>query len=211
MNIHQIFQKDKQYPRQLIERMGAGAPASLYTSGNVDILLNSGLGLICSVSCPGSIVIQTFDAILDLRAKPMALIGGFHSPMERDCLDIWLHGSQPVIFCPAKSLRNLAMGKAARTALAEGQLLILTPFGDGVRRTTAAQALFRNDMVAALSDMIFVPYASSHGKTWAAVQKASRRHQTILSFDDEANYDLIEFGVKVFKNGQIESFFQQNL
>lgn len=203
MNIHQIFQKDKQYPRQLIERMGAIAPASLYTSGNPDILLNPKLGLICSVSCPGSIVMQTFDAIRDLRDQQMALIGGFHSPMERDCLDIWLHGSQPVIFCPARSLRNLPMGKAARTALAEGRLLISTPFGDGFRRTTAGQALFRNDLVAALADVIFVPHASSHGKTWAAVQKAFQRDQEVLSIEDGANKDLIKSGSKVFQKRQV--------
>ena len=84
----------------------------------------------------------------------MVLIGGFHSPMERDCLDLWLHGSQPVIFCPAKRLRNLAIGPAARKAPAESRLLLFSIFGDEIRRTTSAQAVLRNDVVAALSEII---------------------------------------------------------
>lgn len=209
MNIHQISQKDKPYPARLLERMGSSAPETIYASGNLDILLHSGMGLICSVSCPGSIVIQTFDAIRILRDKPITLIGGFHSPMERDCLDLWLHGSQPVIFCPARSLRNLPMGKTARTALAEGRLLILTPFGDDVRRTTASQAIFRNDLVAALADLIFIPHASKHGKTWITVDQAFKRNQSVLSFEDKANKDLIESGAMEFKNDQVENIIKK--
>jgi hypothetical protein len=48
---------------------------------------------------------------------------------------------RPVIICPARSLRNLRMGKAARKALSEGQLLVLSFFGDEIRRTTASQGM----------------------------------------------------------------------
>ncbi|MFC1856866.1 DNA-processing protein DprA [Thermodesulfobacteriota bacterium] len=207
MKIYQIDQKNKQYPAKLIERMGSSAPATIYASGDMGILQYPKIGLICSIRCSGSIIIRTFDAIRDLRDMHVAMIGGFHSPMERDCLDLWLNGTQPVIFCPAKSLHNLPMGKTARKALAINRLLILTPFGNDVRRTTSRQAIFRNDMVAALSDVLFVPHASNNGKTWTTVHKAFQRNQRILSFEDEANKNLIEFGAKSFQNDRIKNLF----
>ena len=71
----------------------------------------------------------------------MAVVGGFHSPMERECLDILLRGSQPVIMCAAKRLRGLRLGVAGRKAVREGRLLAISPFGDTVKRSTAAQAI----------------------------------------------------------------------
>ena len=50
--------------------------------GDAGILKHSSLGLICSVKCPGSVVIKTFDAIRELRNAGVVVIGGFHSPME---------------------------------------------------------------------------------------------------------------------------------
>ena len=205
MDIILISRQDKYFPTRLIERMGSNAPETVIASGNLDILKYPKIGLICSSRCPGSIIIRTFDAIRDLQDMHVVMIGGFHSPMERDCLDLWLNGTQPVIFCPAKSLHNLPMGKTARKALATNQLLILTPFGNDVRRTTSRQAIFRNDMVAALSDVLFVPHASNNGKTWTTVHKAFQRNQRILSFEDETNKNLIEFGAKVFQNDRIEN------
>lgn len=163
-----------------------------------------GIGLICSIQCPGSIIIKTFDVIRRLRDEKMVLIGGFHSPMERECLDILLRGSQPVILCPARSLRNLRMGKAARKALAEGRLLVLTVFDDEVRRSTASGAILRNDLVAALAGVVLVPHAAKNGKTWTTVLRALENGQKILTFADEANTDLIASGARAYRNSHID-------
>jgi len=204
MEVRQIWQNDKQYPVQLVRRMGDAAPPFITTAGNPDILKSPGIGLICSIQCPRSIVIKTFYVIRRLRDQMLVLIGGFHSPMEQECLDLLLRGSQPVILCPARSLRNLRMGKAARKALADGRLLALSCFGDEVRRTTSAQALLRNDVVAALSEAILVPHASKNGKTWATVRRALGSGQKVFTFEDEANSDLIRSGAGAYKDGHFD-------
>jgi predicted Rossmann fold nucleotide-binding protein DprA/Smf involved in DNA uptake len=132
------------------------------------------------------------------------MIGGFRSPMERECLDILLRGAQPVILCPAKSLRNLRMGKAAREALADGRLLVLTIFGDEVRRATSSSALLRNDCVAARAEAILVPHAAKNGKSWITIRRALENGQKILTFDDEANTDLIASGARTYRNNHID-------
>jgi hypothetical protein len=134
---------DSDYPASKLGRLPAAASRELYAMGDSGILHNSLIGLLCSIQCPGSIVIKTFDVIRKLRDHKVAMIGGFHSPMERECLDLLLRGAQPVILCPARSLRNLRMGKEARNAVSEGRLLVLSCFGDGVRRTTASQSILK--------------------------------------------------------------------
>lgn len=192
---------DRAYPAIRAERLPIAAPRMLYTLGDPGILQNPLLGLICSIQCPGSMVIKTFDLIRRLRDEKVVLIGGFHSPMERECLDLLLRGDQPVILCPAKRLGNLRMGRDARNALAEGRLLVLSFFGDEIRRSTAAHGLLRNDMVAALSNALLVPHASKNGKTWTTVRRALSYGQKVLTFEDEANTDLLASGARVTMDG----------
>ena len=196
MKAQRIEPGDTNYPQILVELLSDAAPQVLYLLGDPGILNNPLLGLICSIQCPGSIIIKTFDVIRRLRDEKVVMIGGFHSPMERECLDLLLRGAQPVILCPARSLRNLRMGKAVRKAIAEGRLLALSPFSDEVRRITSPQALIRNNMVTALAEAVFAPHASKNGKTWATVCKALESGQKVFTFDDEANSDLIVSGAK---------------
>jgi predicted Rossmann fold nucleotide-binding protein DprA/Smf involved in DNA uptake len=114
--------------------------------------------------------------------------------MEKECLDILLRGSQPVILCPAKRLHGLRMGRSARKALSDGRLLVLSIFGEDVRRATSREAVLRNDLVAALADTIFVPHAIKNGKAWATLHKAIGNGQRILTVEDEANSGLISLG-----------------
>ena len=161
------------------------------------------LGLICSIQCPGSIVIQTFDAMRELRDAGVVVIGGFHSPMERECLDILLRGSQPVVMCAARRLRGLRIGAAARKALKDGRLLVITPFGDQVKRTTAAQAVQRNELVAALADAVLVPYVTPGGKAEATARNILARGQPLFTFGNENNAHLIEAGARGYELGRV--------
>jgi len=152
--------EDTVYPPALKERLGDSAPPSLYSMGNLDILKHWRLGLLCSIRCPGSVILKTFDAIHELRDAGIVVVGGFHSPMERECLDLFLRGSQPVIVCPARSLIGLRIKEEGRHALKEGRLLVLSIFGPDIRRTTLVQTTARNEFVAAMADVLFIPHAS---------------------------------------------------
>lgn len=181
---------DSDYPAVLRDRLGDDAPTCLYAMGEPAILRHRLLGLICSIQCPGSIVIKTLDAARALRDEGVAVVGGFHSPMEKECLDILLRGDQPVILCLARGLASPRIGQQARRAVRDGRLLILSPFAETVRRTTAAQAVRRNHLVAALADAVWVPHAAPGGKTWATIRAALERRQPVFTFDDPFNHDL---------------------
>ena len=194
MEVRCIDQHDDRYPVRLLLQMKEAAPPSVFTIGNPEILNKPSVGLICSIQCPGSIIIKTFDLIRQLRDRRIVVCGGFHSPMEKECLDLLLRGTQPVILCPAKGPHHLVMNEGVHKALKEGRLLVLSCFGENVRRTIIEQARFRNRMVAAFCHTLLAPHASPNGKTRSVVRQALDSGQKVVTFEDEANADLIASG-----------------
>jgi predicted Rossmann fold nucleotide-binding protein DprA/Smf involved in DNA uptake len=161
-----LSSSDPRFPPQLAQYLGEMAPSRIASIGNLEILNSKPLALICSVKCPGNIILQTYDLAKQLREAGVPVIGGFHSPMERECLRILLRGSQPVIICPARGLKAMRISAEHKAALEEGRLLYLSPFSEKVRRATVDAAQFRNRFVAALAEHILVPYAAPASKTF---------------------------------------------
>ena len=190
---------DSNYPARLSDQRRAQDWRQIYGIGNRDILNRSWLGLICSIQCPGSVVIRTFDAIRELRDAGIVVAGGFHSPMERECLDFLLRGGQPVVVCPAKHPTLERLPIAWRSPLDSGRLLLLSPFAGDVRRTTAEHAQTRNEFVAAMSDSVFVPHASPVGQTKFLVVQLLKAGKTVVTISDESNADLMATGAVPFE------------
>src|SRR5205809_5885525 len=141
---------DPRYPAALQTHLGHSAPAAIEALGDLHILQRKSLALFCSVKCPGNLIVQTYDLAQKLRAAGVTVIGGFHSPMERECLRILLRSPHPVIACPARGLPK-RVPPEFRKALAQGRLLLLSSFADTVRRADAEAAQQRNRFVAALA------------------------------------------------------------
>ena len=206
--IARIEQCGNEYPAALRERLGDDAPSCLYAMGDVAILRHRLLGLVCSIQCPGSIVIKTLDVIRTLRDAGVMIVGGFHSPMEKECLDILLRGNQTVILCAAKGLVGLRIGQTPRQAVKDGRLPIVSHFAANVRRTTPVRAIQRNDLVAALADALWVPHAAPGGKVWMAIRRALARGQAVFTFESEENSDLMNSGAKPVEPREIISAFE---
>ena len=132
----------------------------------------------------------------------MALIGGFQSPMEKEFLDLLLRGSARVVVCPARSIENMRVPREWRTPIAEGRLLILSPFERSQHRPTAALAAQRNDFVAALATEIFVPYAAPGGKTESLARQQAAAGKAILTLDSPANANLLAIGARAVEDRQ---------
>src|SRR5438093_4671296 len=164
MTITQLQQDDSGYPPALHKYLGDRAPKTLTTLGNLDILQRKKLALFCSVKCPGTLILQTYDLACALRGAGITVIGGFHSPMEKECLALLLRGRQPVIICPARSIERLRLPTSWKALLAEDRLLLLSPFAEKLRRATADLARKRNEFVAALADAVFVAHAAPGSK-----------------------------------------------
>jgi predicted Rossmann fold nucleotide-binding protein DprA/Smf involved in DNA uptake len=99
-----------------------------------------------------------------------------------------------VILCAAKGVHGLRLGRDARRAVRENRLLVISPFDQNIRRTTAPQAAQRNDLVAALADVVWGPHAVPGGKTWTTIRHVLDRGQTVFTFADKENSELIKLG-----------------
>lgn len=208
MGVVYIEPDDEEYPAILQERLGDASPRCLSVLGDMAAIRNRLLGLVCSVQCPGSIVIKTFDAIRELRDASVVVAGGFHSPMEKECLEFLLRGDEPVVVCPAKGLARARLPASWRPAVNAGRLLILSPFPDNMRRITTAQAQARNEFVAALTSVVLIPHASRGGKAEAVARSVLKRSQPLFTFDDDENMDLLQLGARPYKIGEIKSFLK---
>ena len=164
--------------------------------GKLNHFPESTIGAVCSVACPGSIIIQTYDAIRELRDAGITVVGGFQSPMEKECLSVLLRGTQSVIVCPARSIDGMRVPPEWKEAVEQGRLLILSPFTKG-KRVTAALAEERNLFVATIADMLFVPHASPGGKVEKLCHRMQEMKKVVLTINDEANDNLLKPGLAV--------------
>ncbi len=171
MDITRIGNDDQRYPRAAMALLGDSAPERIFMLGNPEILGNPLLALFCSSQCPGSVILKTYDTVCALRDAGVAVISGFHSPMEKECLRLLLRGSQPIVICPARNIERMRVPSEWKDALAAGRLLILSPYESKHARITAETAQYRNRFVAALADRILIPHAAPGSKTEAFAQE----------------------------------------
>ena len=189
-----IQDANSRFPLEVRRRLRQGWPRSLASLGDLDTLRHARLGLICSIRCPGSIIIKTFDVIRELRDLGVAVIGGFHSPMEKECLDLLLRGTQPIVICPARSIESMRIPGELRKSVEEKRVLIISPFPKKARRVTKKNATIRNRFVAGLANKVFVPHAAPGGKTEALCREIVSWQKPLITFDDPSNKNLIEMG-----------------
>jgi predicted Rossmann fold nucleotide-binding protein DprA/Smf involved in DNA uptake len=166
-NIARLTPDSPRYPEGLRRFLAERAPSAIFARGNLEILDTPTLALFSSVRCPGNLILQTYDIARALRGLCVTVIGGFHTPMEKECLRLLLRGKSPVIICPARSIDRYRIPPDWRQPLADGRLLLLSSFTVGQRRPTADLAIARNELVAAIADEILVTFAAGCGKTEA--------------------------------------------
>jgi len=191
-----VKQSDDRYPNELRACLGDAAPDAIAAIGNLDMLRRPLLVLICSVQCPGSLVLKAYDAARELRDAGVAMAGGFHSPMEKECLALLLRGPQPVVVCPAKSIERMRIPRAWRQPLEEGRLLLLSPFPKTMRRMTKQSAVFRNRFMAALASHVLIVHASPGGKTEQLCKEAVSWGKPVYTLADDANAHLAALGAR---------------
>jgi predicted Rossmann fold nucleotide-binding protein DprA/Smf involved in DNA uptake len=195
VKINRLGIEDAGYPAGLKVNLGNRAPKTVTWSGELGVLESGTLALFCSVKCPGNLIRQTFDLAHKWRAAGVRVIGGFHSPMERECLRILLQSPHPVIVCPARGFPT-RVPPEFRKPLDDGRLLLLSMFADTVRRADEQTAQERNRYVAALAEKIFVAYAALGGKTEAFCREILAWKKPLLTLADAANENLLALGAE---------------
>ena len=201
--IQRITQKDTNYPTGLEQYLKTEAPETIWARGNIDLLpeqnttSNGDLwALFCSSKCPGEIILKAHDLAQRFKEIGIPTIGGYHSPVEQECLRVLLRGAQPILLCPARSIENMRLKSAWKDALSEERLLILSIFASHHRRSTAVLAHQRNAFVAALADKICIAHAAAGSKTLEFAQMIISWGKPVFTFDTPANKALFQLGTR---------------
>jgi predicted Rossmann fold nucleotide-binding protein DprA/Smf involved in DNA uptake len=165
MTMRTLRSADAAYPTQLHKRLGMQAPPRLTALGDLDLLNLPKTALFCSAKRPGDAILAAYDKAAVWRDSGQCVISGFHSPIEKECLQILFRGTQPVIICPARSLENMRVSAAWKAAMESERMLILSFFSPTHRRVTADLAARRNEMVSALADEARFAHIAPGGKS----------------------------------------------
>ncbi len=196
-----IGHSDSSYLLPLKEHLGKIAPKTIAGLGNLNVLENKPIAFFCSRKCPGNLILKTYDLAQSLREEGVTVVGGFHSPMEWECLTILLRGTQPVIVCPARSIKNMRIASEHKQAIKEGRLLFMSPFNENQHRISVKTSQFRNLFVAALSEQVFVAHAEPGGKTENLCRDILSWKKPIYTFNSDHNKNLIEMGAQPIGTG----------
>jgi len=164
MNPTALSLTDPDYPARLSERLGERTPRKLFALGSRAILAERKTGLFCSVRCPGDAILGAYDTARKLRDDGVTVVSGFHSPVEKECLRILLRGKQPIVKFLARSMMRIRIPAEQRRALESGRLLLLSPFEQRPRRPDKNSTAYRNELVAALADEVFIIHAAPGGE-----------------------------------------------
>jgi len=174
----------------------AGAWPRVWAIGNLQILEQALLGFFCSTKCPGEIILRTYDLARALREAGVSMIGGFHTPMEKECLALLLRGAQPMVICPARSIAQMRLPADWQQPMADSRLLILSPFEAKHRRPTVELTEQRNRFVAALSAHIFIAYAAPKSKTEALCLELLRQSKPVFALAHPAHDHILAAGAR---------------
>jgi predicted Rossmann fold nucleotide-binding protein DprA/Smf involved in DNA uptake len=177
------------YPPSLA-RLGSAAPQALSTLGNRELLREPVVALFCSVRAPGACVLAAYDLACGLRDAGVTVGGGFHSPLERECLSFLLRGDGRTVVCPARCLEGMRLPAAWRGPLAGGRMLLLSALPAGRRRATRGTCDARNELVAGLAAAAVILHATPGGRLSRLAGTLARGGRRVYCLDLPENDDL---------------------
>lgn len=186
MTLRALTNIDARYPARLRERLADSVPSKLAALGNLDFLALPKTALFYSARCPGNAILAAHDQAARWRDEGRCVIGGFHSPLEKDCLRILLRGWQPVILCPARGLEGLRLPTGWKAPLADNRHLVVSPFPASEQHVTTDLAIVRNRLVATLADEVVFAHVTPGGRLDQLSQLVAGwgiRHRAVVARD----------------------------
>jgi hypothetical protein len=86
------------------------------------------LGLFCSQTCPGDIILKAQDWANSRDSTSSPVIGGFHTPIGRDVLRILLRGTASVTIVVARAIDGWRASPDIKHAVASGSAQLISPY-----------------------------------------------------------------------------------
>lgn len=173
---------------------------ALKAIGDLNNLNQSLLGIMCSQSCPGDLVLKGFDAAKQIRDQGYCVVSGFHSSMEKDIFEILSRGNQPIIQCLAKAIEVYRMPQSLRRRVEAGQLTIIAPdFSEIENRITRKTVEMRNATIFNICDQVLIIHAQKRGNLERTCLDIISTQITFYALPSKNNQHLFEQGFLPWK------------
>ena len=151
------------------------------------------LAFFCSKSCPGDIILKAQDWANARNGDSIAVIGGFHTPVEKEVLRILIRNAAPVIYVLSTNMERWKKSLAIAKAMKNGSLIAISPFKKKTPANERSAAL-RNDYIISQTNEILIAHASQSGKTEALAQSAITQDKKLFTFPSPSNTNLLQLG-----------------
>ena len=169
----------------------------LITHGNTSLWQKPKLALFCSNKCPGDIILSAHDWAGQVRQENWAVISGFHSAIEKECLTMLARGNTSLVYCPARSIENMRLVEPWTTVIAKDRGLIVSPFAPGQHQMSAEAAIQRNVFVAAVAKAVLIVHAAPGGKLMELSLEFLQQKKPVFTFAASANESLLSAGAVI--------------
>ena len=144
--------------------MNVGEPRLL---GNAELLALRKVGFLASREAEGR------AGAMPCPCKPNeAIISGFLSPMDREVFREGLEHNRPLIWVKPWGLEDSVLAVPVRCALAEGRLLMISPFPDDIDAPSLRRAAWCNQYVLAHCDRLIVGHLTPGGMLSCVLSEA---------------------------------------
>jgi predicted Rossmann fold nucleotide-binding protein DprA/Smf involved in DNA uptake len=180
-------------PSAGLEGFFRGRPRKLWGIGNAAILGAPLLGIISARqvnSDLASISSQLLEQLACLNEA--AFIGGWHSPLEKEALQILLAKTVPIVLCIPKALNRFVPTVDVDNRVSQGQALLLTHCSPRVKRISRDASIRRNQLVISLATALLVLSAPPGSVSFELAKSALRRGKPVLTPEHLVNKELFK-------------------
>ncbi|MCH9758244.1 MAG: DNA-processing protein DprA [Proteobacteria bacterium] len=195
-----ISRSDADYPARYKKYLGEKSPPLLFGVGNRNLLKGGGLSIV------GSRMVDEAGAdfarnIAEICAKNnMPVVSGGAKGVDQIAMTAALAAGGASVGIIADNLLAKSVEREARGAIAEGRLLLISPYHPHAH-FTAGGAMNRNKLIYALSDYALVVSAEyKKGGTWTGAVEALKHENSLPVFvragdnTPPGNSQLVHYG-----------------
>jgi predicted Rossmann fold nucleotide-binding protein DprA/Smf involved in DNA uptake len=139
--------------------------------GNIELINTTLLAIFSSAKCPASLILKAHDYAKEIRDVEMGIVSGFHSPAEREVLEVLLKGKCPIIVVLGRRLNGAQTPVAWKGETEKGRMLVISPFKEYQKYVTKEMSIKRNDLAARIAGRVMIVHASEGGSLGGQVER----------------------------------------
>jgi predicted Rossmann fold nucleotide-binding protein DprA/Smf involved in DNA uptake len=194
-----IGRSDAAYPAGL-RKLKRSAPPLLYGAGDMELFKKPGLGIVGSRDADEEALVFTSRLGGRCAEEGIAVVSGGARGVDQAATDGVVEAGGTSVVVLAEGLTKPAATRSYRELIADGRLLLVSPFHPGAR-WTAGNAMGRNKVVYCLSGWVVVVVSGTEGGTWAGATE-NLKHGWVPLFV-RSGADVPEGNERLLKRGAL--------